>query len=287
MNLKTTGLCLTLLSGCASNSTVPADALAGLGDHLRFYASFDGSTTADVAVGDGKLYTAENRRSTDAARPGLHDDAVSIAPGKGVFGDALEFTAKKRKLTYYRALTNLGYDTESWSGAISMWLQLDPATDLEPGFCDPIQITDVSYNDASIWVDFTKTNPRSFRLGVIGDLAAWNPEKKDIDGNDDFTRRLIPVETPPFRRGVWTHVLINFEGLNSESGRTELFVDGQSMGQLAVADPFTWEPENALFMLGLSYIGLMDEMAVFDRPLAIHEVAAIHDGALLGELVQE
>ncbi len=286
MNSTTICLSLLLLCGCASNAGTSSDSLAGHDNSLLFYASFDGSTAADVAVGDGSLYTAENRKSTATALAGLHDDAVAIAPGKGVFGDALEFTAKKRKLTYYRALQNLGYNTESWSGAISMWLQLDPATDLEPGFCDPIQITDVSYNDASIWVDFTKTNPRSFRLGVIGDLASWNPNEEPIDGNDEFTRRLIPVESPPFARGRWTHVLINFDGLGSGDGRTELFVDGESMGNLAVTDPFTWEPEKALFMLGLSYIGLMDEVAVFSRPLSVAEVGLLQGGSPIGHLLR-
>ena len=105
-----------------------------------------------------------------------------------------------------------------------MWLQLDPATDLEPGFCDPIQITDKSFNDASIWVDFTKENPRSFRLGVIGDRATWNPDKIPEQDNEDFARRLIRVDAPPFQRGTWTHVLINFGGLNSNDGNTELFL---------------------------------------------------------------
>ena len=290
MKVQIIAASLLLLGSCASptnsrSSPVEDQVAAGMMQHLRFYASFDGSTTADSAVGDASLYTANSRKDLQTARAGLHDDAVSIAAGQGVFGDALEFTAKKRMLTYYRAEENVGYSEESWSGAISFWLQLDPATDLEPGFCDPIQITDVSYNDASIWVDFTKENPRTFRLGVIGDLDAWNPDNLPADGNDEFTRRLIPVEAPPFERGRWTHILINFDQLNTASGRTELFVDGNPMGSLAVTDPFTWEPENALFMLGLSYVGLMDELAVFDRPLDEEEARALRRDAPLSALL--
>jgi hypothetical protein len=285
MNPKILGASLLLLGGCASSGASTGDQLASLSEHVLFYSSFDGSTTAEVAVGDPNFYTADSLPKRETARAGLHDPAVSIAAGQGLYGDALEFTARNRQLTYYRATENLGYSTDSWSGAVSMWLQLDPATDLEPGYCDLIQITDVAFNDASIWVDFTKENPRSFRLGVIGDLEAWNPDKKNPHESEEFARRLIPVEAPPFQRGTWTHILINFGGLNSESGTTELFVDGVSMGSLAVTDPFTWEPEKALFMLGLGYIGLMDELAVFDRPLTAAEIGALRGGKPLRALL--
>ncbi|MGK0480471.1 MAG: hypothetical protein ACJAQ3_000434, partial [Planctomycetota bacterium] len=71
------------------------------------------------------------------------------------------------------------------------------ASDLEPGFCDPIQITDTRYDDASTWVDFTEENPRQFRLGVLGDKESWNPDDVPADENDEMTRRLIPVNAPP------------------------------------------------------------------------------------------
>ena len=89
--------------------------------------------------------------------------------GKGKYGYGLQFTERSKGYIYYPSAGNIAYSKENWNGAISFWLSLDPATDLEPGFCDPIQITDVSYNDAAIWVDFTENNPRDFRLGVIGD----------------------------------------------------------------------------------------------------------------------
>lgn len=108
---------------------------------------------------------------------------------------------------------------------MSFWLQLDPTTDLEPGFCDPIQITDSAYNDAAIWVDFTKDNPRDFRLGIIGDLKSWNPDNTPPDMNPEFERRLIKVTQPPFARGKWTHVLINSFGLSSATSimRTRIY----------------------------------------------------------------
>lgn len=247
-----------------------------MADDLLFYASFDNGTSADIAVGDKDIYTADLRKNIENAKPGLLNPDVVIAKGKGLFGDALDFKKKSRMVTFFKAYENMGYSKENWSGSISFWLQLDPAKDLEPGYCDPIQITDVNYNDASLWVDFTKNNPRNFRLGVLGDLEIWNPEKLGPDENPDYLRRLVTVKQPPFNRGEWTHIVINFSGLNTDNGSSELFVNGKSKGKVPpIEDPFTWDEERANIMLGLNYIGLFDELAVFNRPLNTEEIELI------------
>ncbi|WP_396590123.1 LamG-like jellyroll fold domain-containing protein [Allomuricauda sp. R78024] len=247
-----------------------------MADDLLFYASFDNGTSADVAVGDKDIYTADLRKNIENAKPGLLNPDVVIAKGKGLSGDALDFKKKSRMTTFFKAHKNMGYSKENWSGAVSFWLQLDPEKDLEPGYCDPIQITDVNYNDAALWVDFTKNNPRNFRLGVLGDLEVWNPKKLGPDENQDYLRRLVTVEQPQFNRGDWTHIVINFSGLNTDNGTSELFVNGKSMGASPnIKDPFTWDEEKANIMLGLNYIGLLDELAVFRRPLNEEEIELI------------
>jgi len=247
-----------------------------MADDLLFYASFDNGTSADVAVGDKNIYTADLRKNIENAKPGLLNPDVVIANGKGLSGNALDFKKKSRMTTFFKAQKNIGYSKENWSGAVSFWLQLDPEKDLEPGYCDPIQITDVNYNDAALWVDFTKNNPRNFRLGVLGDLEVWNPKKLGPDENKDYLRRLVTVEQPPFNRGEWTHIVINFSGLNTDNGSSELFVNGKSMGKVpTIEDPFTWNEEKANIMLGLNYIGLFDELAVFNRPLSTEEIELI------------
>jgi hypothetical protein len=105
---------------------------------------------------------------------------------------------------------------------------LDPQKDLAPGFCDPIQITDKDYNDSAIWVDFTKDEvPRHFRLGVFGELKAWNPSNLAPDKNPDFLRRLVVVERPPFTRETWTHVVVTWSDLGSERGISALYLNGK------------------------------------------------------------
>ncbi|MEO9891877.1 LamG-like jellyroll fold domain-containing protein [Aurantibacter sp.] len=245
-------------------------------DHVLFYSSFDGNTNANIAVGDAQIYTAENYEKSASAKPGLHNPDVVLAKGKGLTGDALHFKKKNTSAIFYKATKNVGYSPNSWSGTVSFWLQLDPAKDLEPGFCDPINITDVRYNDAALWVDFTKDSPRTFRLGVLGDLDVWNPENKNDDTK--VQQRTVTVHNPPFKSEKWTHIVIAYSEINTNKSVVKLYLDGQLQGSVKdVNDPFTWEVKNAKIMLGLSYVGLMDELSVFDKALSPIEVKSVYE----------
>jgi len=188
------------------------------------------------------------------------------------------FTERSSGNIYYPSEKNIAYNTENWSGAISFWLSLDPSKDLEPGYCDPIQITDVSYNDAAIWVDFTKENPRDFRLGVIGDRDVWNPNPEGPDNeNPIFNKRLAGVKNPPFGSDTWTHILINFSELNSTNGKATLYINGKQMGVRNNIDtPFTWELSKSNIYLGLGYIGLMDDLSIFNKSLTQEEITTLY-----------
>lgn len=251
---------------------------ADLKEALTLYASFDNGVDADFALGDARMYTVPNRRARDSAQAGLHKPDISRQAGKGKYGYGLQFTERSRGNIYYPSEKNIAYSADNWSGAISFWLSLDPETDLEPGYCDPIQITDVSYNDAAIWVDFTKDNPRDFRLGVIGDREVWNPNPEGPDNeNSIFHERLTGVKNPPFDTGKWTHILINFSGLNTENGQASLYMDGEHKGTRTNIDtPFTWDLALSNIYLGLGYIGLMDDLSIFNRNLTDKEIATLY-----------
>lgn len=247
-----------------------------LKDHVLFYSSFNGTTTADFSVGDSLIYTAENYDKSDTAKAGLHNPDVVLAKNKGLTGDALHFKKKNTTAIYYNGSKNLGYSSKSWSGTVSFWLQLDPDKDLAPGYCDPINITDHKYNDAALWVDFTKDLPRDFRLGVMGDLEVWNPEEKNDDA--EVEKRTVTVKQPPFKTGKWTHIVITYSEVNTNTSECKLYLDGEFKGVVKdVNDPFTWEEEKAKIMLGLSYVGLMDELSVFDKPLDDNEVKTVYE----------
>ena len=250
------------------------DALASA---LTFHASFDNGIDADRAPGDPRLYTAPSYEEQDQAEPGLGNPAVSVAEDAGRFGHALRFAERNQHAIFYRADGNIGYSPDTWSGTVSFWLRVDPATDLAPGFTDPVQITDAAYNDAAIWVDFTGENPRQFRLGVFGDLAAWNPDGIGPNENPAFAGRLTVVDDWPFAGDRWTHVAVTYAGLGQSGGAATLYLDGERVpgGADDIDEPFTWDVERGAIRLGVNYTGLLDELSLFDRPLTDDEVRAL------------
>ena len=241
---------------------------------LVFRATYDGSLDARTAAGDPKLYHAPTYKDLTAAQPGLDGTDVSHAKGQGRVGDALRFNKKNTKAVFYKAEKNIPFDPKNWSGTLSFWLQLDPDKDLEPGFCDPIQMTDKEYNNSAIWVDFTKDDkPRHFRLGVFGRRTEWNPTDIPPDKNPAFDKRLVVVQQAPFARGKWTHVAITYTGLGSGKGEAKLYLDGKLQGVTpTIPEAFEWNITNAALRLGVNYVGLMDDVSVFRRPLSEKEI---------------
>ncbi|MGD1947845.1 MAG: LamG-like jellyroll fold domain-containing protein [Croceivirga sp.] len=256
----------------------PDPSEASLKAALTFYASFDNGVEADFSLGDKRMFTVPNRKALDSAKVGLHKPDIKREEEKGRFGGGLVFTERSPGNIYYPSAQNIAYNNEDWGGAVSFWLSLDPATDLEPGYCDPIQITDVSYNDAAIWVDFTKENPRDFRLGVIGDRDVWNPNPEGPDNeNPIFNERLTAVQNPPFGKDKWTHVLINFSHLNTNQGKASLYLNGEHKGTRGNIDtPYTWDLSKSNIYLGLGYIGGMDELSIFNKNLTAKEIKTLY-----------
>lgn len=242
---------------------------------LTFYASFDKETTADFALGDKNMYTAPSFRQVDSAEVGMTNVDHQILPTKGQSGGAFQFGKKGKKVVFYKSQNNIAHDANKWTGTISFWLSLDPVTDLEPGFTDPIQITDVRYNDASIWVDFTKENPRDFRLGVIGDMDAWTKDTLNTPVDTVMEKRFVRVTDLPFTKENWTHILISYQNLGTPQSTASLYMDGQKMGSIdGITDPFTWDLAKSNIYLGLSFVGLMDELAIFNKAFTEEEVRA-------------
>jgi hypothetical protein len=260
---------------------MPAAVPEALRSALTFHASFDGKTDAAHAAGDPKLYWAPTSKQRQDAKPGLPESGeVQLAPGAGRFGDALRFTMKKSPIVFYRAANNVPYSAADWSGTVSFWLSVDPEGELEPGFCDPVQITPRAWNDAAFFVEFEK-RPESipFRLGVYADLNVWNPQKRRFADIPMEERPLVTVNDPPFSRGKWTHVLFTFERFNTgrPDGMARLYLDGEPHGELSPRQQtFTWDPQQTAIALGLGYIGMIDELSIFNRVLDEGEIRTLH-----------
>ncbi len=271
---------VSLWNGCASPQ-LPDSSQSALRQALTFHASFDGGADADFALGDRKIYWAPSMRRPRVGKPGLPENgSVTLASGEGRFGDALRFHKKVPEMVFFQAGQNLAYRQNDWSGTVSLWLKLNPDEDLEPGYCDPIQITPREWNDAAFFVDFSKDErPRHFRLGAFADLRTWNPTNRRFETIPANERPMVTVTRPPFRRDRWTHVVFTYSHFNTgkDDGTARLYLNGQFQGGLTERQQtFTWEVGKSLMMLGLSYVGLYDELAVFNRALTDQEVQTLY-----------
>jgi len=267
-------LALSNLTAATSLSQDPVRANAM--KSLRFHASFDGTGDAKVASGDGKLYTVESMARKEWTA-GISRPDVSIAQGEGKQGDCLRFGKKSPQVICYKGEA-MPYQSKDWSGTVGFWMRLDPDKDLEPGHCDPIQITEKAWNDAALFVDFDKDLPRDFRLGVFSDLRFWNPENVVWEKWPVEKRPMVTLKKPGFTREAWKHVAFTFTGINAADGQpatSTLYVDGKQIGSLQQPMKFTWDPKKAAIMLGLEYIGDLDELMIFDRVLSPEEVTTL------------
>ncbi|MBT5925928.1 MAG: LamG domain-containing protein [Verrucomicrobia bacterium] len=286
-------LCSNLLISSLLFGAVHAQSLQEpLVEALTFYASFDKGIEADVAKGDPSLYTITSKQPKEVIRRGLHAQGqTEWVTGAGIDGGAaLKFNDRNASWIFYRGEKNVDYQTDEWSGTVSLWLKLDPETDLAPGFADPLQLTTRAWNDGSFFVDFNKDgNPRDFRLGAFADLKVWNPDNKEIPENK---RPLLPVQSPPFGKDQWTHVLFTWSNYNSgdKEGVAKLYLNGELKGEISGwSQTFTWKSEETIKLyLGLNYIGLLDEVSCFDRVLTSQEIKwyFLHPGELVQKVNQ-
>jgi hypothetical protein len=253
--------------------------LATLRRAVLFHASFDRGIDADFAVGDPKIYTATNGNRAQA-RPGLPDsNLVVLAQGEGRQGAALHFTTKMRPVVFFRGERNLGYKTNDWSGAVSLWLRLDPDQDLQPGYCDPLQFVAQGWDEGNMFVEFSKDHtPRHFRYAILPVKKTWNAANRGWEDIPDKERPMVPVDKPPFTHDGWTHVVFCFGHINSgkKDGWGRLYLNGEDKGAFEnwpIA--FHWDEGRSALALGLNYIGWIDDVAVFNRPLTALELRLI------------
>lgn len=251
---------------------------AALKSALTLHASFDKGLEADHAKGDPTLHTWVDR-ANKVTKPGLHTgDKSGLAKGAGRFGNALEFKAGDAPWIFYHAKDNLAYREKNWSGSVSLWLKCDPVDGLAKGYCDPVQLTPRAWNDAAFFLDFNKEGkPRDFRLGAFADKKVWNPGGGEVP---ESKRPLLTAVEPRFGADKWTHVLFTWEGFNTgkKDGVARLYLDGKLNGTLSGWNQqFTWsKDETAKLLLGLHYVGLLDEFSCFDRALNAEEVKRVH-----------
>jgi hypothetical protein len=259
-----------------SGNAAGAATKASLAKALTLHASFDDGLDADFSRGDKTCYDLQGKEIKKAS---LTDD-VQLAPGTGRFGGALHFVRKNKLRPAFKNAGVLGYNDKNWNASVSVWLRLDPDRDLEPGYCDPMQIVGDDGKKGFIFLEWSKDEkPRFFRYAIRPLFHIWNPTNVAWDRIPFNKRPMVQVERAPFTRDAWTHIVFTIENANDKSkpqaGR--LYLNGKRQGSIENWElTFGWNPSRVLLVLGAAYVGHMDDLAVFNRALSDDDVTLLH-----------
>jgi hypothetical protein len=253
-------LALTAANAATLSAQTPSP--SPLASALTFHASFDHGFDADFSKG-AKACTVKQGKETVPATENAEVKPVSEG---AKHGKALHFTKKGITRPQYSGEGGvLGYNDKSWSATVSVWLKLTPDEDLEPGYCDPVQIVGDDTKKGFIFLEWSRDErPRFFRYAI---------------------RPMVQVSKAPFSRDKWTHAVFTLEKLNEKGANAKptgkLYLNGELQGAIEGWDlTLGWDPTKVLLVLGASYVGHLDDLAVFNRPLTAEEVKQL--GALPG-----
>lgn len=246
---------------------------------VTFYASFDNSLEADVAGGARRLETRFNHdkeKGKFVYEKGFDNKVFRIAKDKGIAGGALEAVdvLPRNGRVFYPLKGNLAFKKGGWGGTLSVWIKTDPDKLLKTRFCDPIQITQKGANNGGIWFDFNDAKPRDMRMGAFPAIPEGQQGIKEEDPNAPMVR----VPKVGFKATDWHHIAITWT--NFDTGKPDahaiLYIDGKKIGDVKDRPiAMDWDVEKAGIYVAVSYIGLLDELALFNRALTGDEVGSL------------
>lgn len=246
---------------------------------VSFYASFDDEVKGDFGGGQLRFDTRYNHpteKGKFVVEKGFPKKAFRIAKSKGINGGALEVVdvLPDNGRIFVPAKGNLAYKKDGWGGSVSVWCKTNPDTMLKTKFCDPIQITQRGANNGGLWFDFNDAKPRDLRHGAFPMI----PEGKKGIGEDDPNAPMVRVPKVGWKADDWHHVVLTWANLDTgkDDAVTSLYIDGKLMGQVKdLAIAMGWEIDKAGVYVAVNYIGLLDELALFNRALTAEEVTAL------------
>lgn len=256
-------------------AAVPLVAQEALKQSLTFHATFDSGFNAGFSRGDKTCVVKKGRELV----PCVANEDVKVLPDGGRFGGCLHYPKKGATRPQFSGVNVLRYNDKSWSATVSVWLRLTPDEDLEPGYCDPVQITGDDTNKGYIFLEFSKDeSPRFFRYAIRPLFHIWNPTNVQWADIPFEKRPMVQVSKPPFTRDTWTHVAFTLDKVNDRASKPSgsLFINGKRQGRIENWDlTFGWDPASVALVLGASYVGYQDDLAVFDRALSDAEVECL------------
>ena len=245
-----------------------ADSLAAA---LTLHASFDDKFEADFSKGDKACTTARGKEHVKVEA----SDELQLV-GEGKFGGALKFPKKGTTRPEFKGANVVNYNDKNWSTTVSLWLSISPDEDLEPGYCDPVQIVGNDSKKGYIFCEWSKDEtPRFFRYAIRPLYHIWNPTGVQWAEIPFEKRPMVQVAKAPFSRDRWTHVVFTVENLNdkTQKPRGKLYLDGKLQGAIENWDlTFDWDPAQVYLVLGAAYVGRIDDLSVYNRALTDAEV---------------
>ncbi len=272
----TATLSLTTALLLSAAITAPGEEEKTLREALTFHASFDSGFDADFSKGAKTCFL----KKSGELIPFTGNEEARLAPGEGRFGGAAHFPKKGATRPQYSGVNVVNYNDQSWNASVSVWLRLTPDEDLEPGYCDPVQIVGDDSKKGFIFLEWSKDEtPRFFRYAIRPLYHIWNPT--DINWADipDEKRPMVQVANAPFSRDKWTHAVFTLDNVNSKTGKASgsLYLNAELQGSIEGWDlTFGWDPAQVALVLGAAYVGHQDDLAVFNKPLTPAEVKTLH-----------
>ena len=249
----------------------------GLKQALTFHASFDKGLDADFSRGDKACLV----RTSKGVAPAALNDELKLVPEAGRFGSGLHFTKKGNTRPQFKGAGVLGYNATNWNAAVSVWLRLDPDKDLEPGYCDPVQIIGDDTKKGFIFLEWSRDEtPRHFRFAIRPLVQIWNPNNLDWAKMTAAQRPAVNLPRAPFSREAWTHAVFSLANLNDKTKKPigRLHLNGKPVGSIENWDlTLGWNPDAVQLVLGASYVGHLDDLAVFNRALTDAEVKQLFE----------
>ncbi len=265
----------------ASSRKEADDGEALLRKAVTLYASFDEQVRMDFGRGERTPGT----RSVDPSdhkkfvfANGFDAKYFQIARGKGISGGCLQVVdlPPRGGRLFFPAKGNVSFQKDaSWGGAFSVWVNTDPSRLLKTPFCDPVLITQKGFNNGSIWAHFNDAKPRALQAGTYPSI----PDGQEPVPEDDPKAPLTRLKDVRFAAGEWHHLVLTWDRFNTgkKDATHTLWVDGKKIGELKeYAIGMDWDIERTRIYFAVNLVGLLDELAVFSRPLTADEVRLLY-----------
>ena len=252
-----TGLLAVLIfvAGCGGPEKAIEESLHA---HVLFFSNFEKGVDALDCAGSA-LAQIDGARTTHHPTDGVADGYLAFEVDAGALS--------------YGAEGNFPYSRSSFSGGVSFWMGVDVSGGLEADFPEPFHIGKKSGNafawdDAVIFVDFTKPPQRVLRFGCY-------PDKQEEVSDEMVEERVIRVEGLSWKGEEWHHVVVTFENFNSgkPDASWALYLDGAEVGRKSgLVQDVSWEIGSQVIRFNhYKFPGKVDEIAIFDKLLTPEE----------------